>query len=644
MFRRYLIGLLAGLLATFSGAAGARTLNEIRNSGELRICIAGSSAEFYLANANAFASFLGVRSNVTRFADWDRQFHNAAGVTVKDAHYEAIPLADGSCDLFPNDLHMEDWRKTKMRLVPYYKTRKIVVAHRELRPVFKQESDLAGHTVAVQKGTAYESWIREQNEAQFKGHPVHVELALTADSMKQVANHQADFTVIGAEGAFKWVRGDLQNLDLLFPVGDIVEVGWGISPSATDLGQQLQTFFSDSLHVGSDLDRSWQRQYGISLIEYRLFESSIDSFEAQRKTLLAWGLPLITGLCSVVLAMLFWTRRLNREVKVRRQIEATLRKKEEHFRLLAENMGDMVWQTDHELRFTYVNEADYRQRGVPRDEVIGRSFLDALAPAGKETLAGVITKRRELEMRGKTNQAECYDIPMLKKDGGEIWVEVLAMTIYDREGRITGYQGIGRDITARRQSELHQKKAYRTLSSQFADVSEIKAQLEEEVMQDPLTGLRNRRGMDEVLGYALARAKRDNYPMVVIMLDLDHFKHVNDTYGHAAGDEVLKSLANRLKTRLRENDLIYRYGGEEFVLAMPGMTLTQAFQKMEGWRTEFSKMKFSYGEATIMVTFSAGIAGFPEHGEAIGLLLSRADEMLYRSKKEGRNRVTVCST
>ena len=163
-------------------------------------------------------------------------------------------------------------------------------------------------------------------------------------------------------------------------------------------------------------------------------------------------------------------------------------------------------------------------------------------------------------------------------------------------------------------------------------------------MQDPLTGLRNRRGMDEMLGYALARAKRDNYPMVVIMLDLDHFKHVNDTYGHAAGDEVLKSLANRLKTRLRENDLIYRYGGEEFVLAMPGMTLTQAFQKMEGWRIEFSKMKFSYGEATIMVTFSAGIAGFPEHGEAIGLLLSRADEMLYRSKKEGRNRVTVCST
>ena len=644
MFRFCLIDLLAWLFATFSVAAEARTLSEIRSSGELRICIAGSNAEFYRANAEAFANFLGVRPNVTRLADWDWQFHNASGVTVKEASYEARPLADGSCDLFPNDLHIVDWRQTKMRLVPYYKTRKMIVAHPELRQVLKQESDLAGRSAAVQKGTAYESWIRTQNETQFKSRPVHVELAPTDGSMKLVAEHQADFTVIGAEGAFKWVRNDLVNLDLLFPVDDIVNVGWGISPSATGLVQQLEAFFSDSLHVGSDLDRSWKRQYDISLIEYHLFESSIDSVEAKRKTLLAWGVPLMTGLCGVVLAMLFWTRRLNREVKVRRQMEVALRKSEEYFRLLAENMGDMVWRVDQEMRFTYINEVACRHRGFTRDEMIGRSISDSMTPEGREILAKVITKRRRLVAEGGKGQALRFDIPLLKKDGGEIWVEIITMPVYDSENRISGYQGIGRDITARRQSELRQENAYRTLSSQLAEVSEIKTQLEEEAMYNPLTGLHNRRYMDEALSCELARAKQDNYPLAVIMLDLDCFKSINDTYGHAAGDEVLKALAKLLINGVRENDMVYRYGGEEFVVAMPRVSLAQALQRVESWRTELSETKISHGDATITVTLSAGIAGFPEHGEAIGVLLSCADQMLYCSKHDGRNRVTVFGT
>ena len=88
-------------------------------------------------------------------------------------------------------------------------------------------------------------------------------------------------------------------------------------------------------------------------------------------------------------------------------------------------------------------------------------------------------------------------------------------------------------------------------------------------MYDPLTGLHNRRYMDEALSCELARAKQDNYSLAVIMLDLDCFKSINDTYGHAAGDEVLKALAKLLINGVRENDMVYRYGGEEFVVAMP---------------------------------------------------------------------------
>ena len=250
-------------------------------------------------------------------------------------------------------------------------------------------------------------------------------------------------------------------------------------------------------------------------------------------------------------------------------MEVALRKSEEYFRLLAENMGDMVWRVDQEMRFTYINEVACRHRGFTRDEMIGRSISDSMTPEGREILAKVITKRRRLEAEGGKGQALRFDIPMLKKDGGEIWVEIITMPVYDSENRISGYQGIGRDITARRQSELRQENAYRTLSSQLAEVSEIKTQLEEEAMYDPLTGLHNRRYMDEALSCELARAKQDNYPLAVIMLDLDCFKSINDTYGHAAGDEVLKALAKLLINGVRENDMVYRYGGEEFVVAMP---------------------------------------------------------------------------
>lgn len=143
--------------------------------------------------------------------------------------------------------------------------------------------------------------------------------------MKRVSDGHADFTVIGAEGAFKWVRGELKNLDLLFPVDDIVSAGWGISPAAGDLRKQLESFFAESLRVGSDLDRAWQKQYGISRMEYQLFEASFDDKSADLKSLLTLAVPVGSGFVGVIFAMLFWGRRLKREVAEHRHTEATLR-------------------------------------------------------------------------------------------------------------------------------------------------------------------------------------------------------------------------------------------------------------------------------------------------------------------------------
>lgn len=199
---------------------------------------------------------------------------------------------------------------------------------------------------------------------------------------------------------------------------------------------------------------------------------------------------------------------------------------------------------------------------------------------------------------------------------------------------------IHRDITERKQWEARQKVAKKQLKLQLAEISTLKNLLQEQAIRDPLTGLYNRRYLDETLSRDLSLAKRDGYPLTLVMLDLDHFKHVNDTYGHAAGDEVLKAVATILLEGARESDMICRYGGEEFLISLPGMSTEHALQRVETWRTKFAETPIHFGEFCIHLTLSAGIAGFPEHGSDADVLKSRADEAMYSSKHHGRNRVT----
>lgn len=306
------------MLALCSLPAQGRTLAEVRRTGELRICVAGSSADFYQTNGEEFARSLGVHAKTTVLPTWDHQFHNAQGVTVIDATYEPQLLASGQCDLYPNDLHMSPWRKKKIALVPYFMTRSVVVARPELRNALRQPEDLGGRVAAVQAGTAYETWLREFNASQPKARAVVVQTAPTAQSMRRVAERQADFTLIAAESAFRWVRDDLQNLDLLFTVGDTTEVGWGTSLDAADLRTALEQYFAASRRMGSRLDLSWRKNYGVSLAEYQLFSASFDASAQLRAVWSRWGIPLASAVGGVILAMLFWARRLRREMRLHR--------------------------------------------------------------------------------------------------------------------------------------------------------------------------------------------------------------------------------------------------------------------------------------------------------------------------------------
>ncbi|GGX13229.1 hypothetical protein GCM10011282_19200 [Undibacterium macrobrachii] len=125
------------------------------------------------------------------------------------------------------------------------------------------------------------------------------------------------------------------------------------------------------------------------------------------------------------------------------------------------------------------------------------------------------------------------------------------------------------------------------------------------------------------------------------MLDLDHFKNVNDQFGHGAGDEALKALADILKKTSRDSDLICRYGVEEFIAIIPNMSASQAVDRAEVWRKQLEKNTVNCDENAIKITLSAGIAFYPDHGKNAEELVLCADGMRYKSKRSGRNQVTI---
>jgi diguanylate cyclase (GGDEF)-like protein len=164
-------------------------------------------------------------------------------------------------------------------------------------------------------------------------------------------------------------------------------------------------------------------------------------------------------------------------------------------------------------------------------------------------------------------------------------------------------------------------------------------------IRDPITGLFNRRYMEESMERELHRAERNGVPVTVIMLDLDHFKQFNDTFGHAAGDALLRELGQYLKQAVRAEDIACRYGGEEFTLILSGAPRESALQRAEAIREGARQLGAQHrGMSVGGVTISMGVSFFPEHGRTAEALLHAADEALYAAKAAGRNRLLVART
>jgi diguanylate cyclase len=185
--------------------------------------------------------------------------------------------------------------------------------------------------------------------------------------------------------------------------------------------------------------------------------------------------------------------------------------------------------------------------------------------------------------------------------------------------------------------------ANQALHQQIVKINDLQEKLREQANRDSLTGLFNRRYLEGTLERELARCKRENAPLTMLLLDIDHFKLVNDTYGHQAGDEVLRVFARALLESARAEDIVCRYGGEEFLLVLPKMPLNIARGRATQLLELFRQTTVSFESSRIPVTTSIGIAAVPDHATSVENLIRCADQALYRAKSTGRNRAVAFS-
>ncbi len=295
--------------------------------------------------------------------------------------------------------------------------------------------------------------------------------------------------------------------------------------------------------------------------------------------------------------------------------------------VLIESMPDGVLVLDAQGRVLDINPAAQRLIGPSAAAPIGQTLEQVLAP-WPDLLArwAHITEAR----------AEIKVGP----DGADV-LDLHITPLRDRAGRHTGRLIVFRDITAAKRAQAELQAANTLLTERLRQIEALQNQLREQALRDPLTGLFNRRYLEETLPHEFSRAARAGYPIGVVIIDIDHFKRLNDTHGHAAGDSGLQALAELLRDHTRAGDIVCRYGGEEFLLILPGLGVNQALERAEAWRAAFAASTWTFGADSLCATLSAGVAAFPAAGADFPAVIHAADEALYEAKAAGRNRVAA---
>ena len=296
--------------------------------------------------------------------------------------------------------------------------------------------------------------------------------------------------------------------------------------------------------------------------------------------------------------------------------------RDDFYRKLIENLGEGVYFVDRERRITFWNKAAEKITGFRSKEVVGRRCMDQVLThvddAGRCLCVGECPLSETIA-DGKERQTEVY---LHHKQGHRVPVHIRTTPIVDETGNLIGAVELFTD------------------NSRNLGLEERLAELERLALLDPLTHLPNRRYLESHLQARFAELRRNDWPFGVLFTDIDHFKRVNDRYGHETGDKVLQLVARTLNANSRPFDIVGRWGGEEFITVIANSAdvsrLSQVGDRLRAMVAQ-SALREQPG---LRVTVSAG-AALANPDDTIETLLRRADEKLYQAKNSGRNRVCV---
>jgi diguanylate cyclase (GGDEF)-like protein len=224
----------------------------------------------------------------------------------------------------------------------------------------------------------------------------------------------------------------------------------------------------------------------------------------------------------------------------------------------------------------------------------------------------------------------------MHKTGRYIWLDIVWRPVHDASGNVVALQTWSRDITEAREYQRRLEETERRLRREQEMLAQANRQLAELAASDALTGLRNRGAFEERLEEEVERARRHGRPLSLLLLDIDRFKEYNDTFGHLAGDAVLRSVGSILARKVRATDFAARYGGEELAVILPDTDSNGALELAERLRKAVESAPWTDRSITV----SVGVASLGDRVESAKDLLDAADRALYRSKERGRNLVT----
>ena len=318
---------------------------------------------------------------------------------------------------------------------------------------------------------------------------------------------------------------------------------------------------------------------------------------------------LLGGLSLILLAYLILL-----EISLREKHLQEIWRREEWFRVTVDSIGDAVTCTDSQGKITLLNLVAERLTGWSQQEAKGRPMDEVLRlvdPATRNAIAN--------PMKDAINQNRAGHLPvncvLVHRDGREVFIDDTAAPIHNREGKITGSVIVFHDVTTAR-----------ALAEQILHASQ----------HDFLTGLPNRLLLNDRLGQAIALAQRHLGYIAVLFLDLDGFKHINDSLGHLIGDKLLQSVAGRLQQHVRTPDTVSRQGGDEFVLLLQEVQRPEDAAITARRVLQAVSQAHSINEHDLFVTASIGVSMYPDDGLDAETLLKNADTAMYQAKEGGR--------